>query len=52
MKKILIATNKFVSGGVETTLLNILKNIDKTEFDITLGLVCKEENWKKVYPKI
>ena len=41
MKKILIATNKFVCGGVETTLLNILKNIDKEKFDITQGLVCK-----------
>lgn len=51
MKKILIATNKFVSGGVETTLLNILKNIDKTEFDITLGLVCKGGELEKSIPK-
>ncbi len=38
MKRVFIATNKFVCGGVETCLLRILNNIDYSKFDVTLGL--------------
>lgn len=41
MKKILIATNRFTKGGVETTLLTLLRNYTRDEFDITLALCCK-----------
>lgn len=41
MKRILIVTNRFTMGGVETTLLTLLRNYSKEEYDVTLGLCCK-----------
>lgn len=44
MKKILIATNRLTKGGVETTLLTLLKNYSRHEYNLTLALCCRGEN--------
>lgn len=40
-KRILIVLNKFVVGGIETTLLTLLSNINYDLYDVTLGIFCK-----------
>ena len=41
MKKVLIVTNNMLGGGAEKVLLHILKNIDRTKFQIDLLLIEK-----------
>lgn len=44
MKKILFYTSGVGLGGVEKVILEVLKEIDKTKFDIKLGLQYENEN--------
>lgn len=39
MKKVLFLMKFMKGGGAEKVLLNILENLDKTQFDITLMIV-------------
>lgn len=45
MKKILFYTSGVGLGGVEKVILEVLKNIDKTKFDVKLGLQYENENF-------
>ena len=51
MKKILIVTNRFTKGGVETTLLTLLNNYSKKEYDVTLALCCSGGELEAYIPK-
>lgn len=42
MKKVLIASYNLGYGGIETSLINLLKNIDLKKFEVTLVLEKKE----------
>ena len=42
MKKILIASYNLDFGGIETSLINLLKNFDLNKYNITLVLEKKE----------
>lgn len=42
MKKILIASNSLNLGGIETSLINLLKRIDRSKYEVTLVLEKKE----------
>lgn len=46
MKKILFVINQFYKGGAETSLLNLLKKLDKSKYDIDLIIMnqCPVEN--------
>ena len=41
-KRILIASYNLDYGGIETSLVNLLKNIDLSRFEVTLVLERKE----------
>lgn len=49
-KRILIATNKFDRGGVETTLLTLLNNYSINEYEITLALCCAGGELESLIP--
>ena len=51
MKKILIATNRLTKGGVETTLLTLLKNYSRHEYNLTLALCCRGGELEKEIPQ-
>lgn len=50
MKKILIVSNKMISGGVERALISLLNELDSHEFDITLFLLRKNGIWENKIP--
>lgn len=43
-KKILFLTSKFMVGGVECALINLVKNIDKSKYNITLIATFPSDN--------
>ena len=43
-KKILFLTSKFMVGGVERALINLVKNIDKSKYNITLIATFPSDN--------
>ncbi len=51
MKKILIASYNLDFGGIETSLINLLKNIDLTKYKVTLVLEHIEGVFLKELPK-
>lgn len=51
MKKVLIASYNLGYGGIETSLINLLKNIDLKKFDVTLVLEKKEGIFLNDVPK-
>ena len=51
MKKILISANNLDIGGIETSLINLLKNMDLNKYDITLYLEEKKGVFLKDVPK-
>lgn len=51
MKKILIASYNLGYGGIETSLVNLIKNMDLKKYDITLVLEKKEGVFLKDLPK-
>ena len=42
MKKILFLINNLCQGGAEKVLVNLVNNLDKSKYDITLMTVCNE----------
>ena len=51
MKKILVFTNALYSGGVEISLINLLKELSKiAEYKVTLMLLSKEGIYKDYIP--
>lgn len=51
MKKILICANSLCIGGIEKSLINLLKNIDKSQFKIDLMLEERSGELIKEVPK-
>ena len=49
-KRILIASYNLDYGGIETSLVNLLKNIDLSRFEVTLVLERKEGVFLKDVP--
>ena len=50
-KRVLIIINKFVYGGIETTLLEILNQVDYNKYDITVGCMIRGGELEKNIPK-
>ena len=51
MKKILISSYNLDFGGIETSLINLLRNFDLTKYKVTLVLECIEGVFLKDVPK-
>ena len=51
MKKILIASYSLGFGGIETSLINLLKNFDLKKYKVTLVLEKKEGVYLNDVPK-
>ena len=51
MKKVAIVTRKLVTGGVEKALINMLKEMDKEKYDITLYLMGRGGELEKELPQ-
>lgn len=51
MKKIAIFTNKFVAGGLEKSLLELIDIIDPNQYEITVFLPNKDGEWTHLLEK-
>ena len=51
MKKILISSYDLNYGGIETSLINLLKNIDLNKYKVTLVLEHNSGVYLKAIPK-
>lgn len=50
MKKIAIVTRKIIAGGIETSLINMLEQMNSNEYDITLYVINKGGEFEKFIP--
>lgn len=51
MKKVLVVTNKLITGGVEISLLELVKVMIKNGYDVTLGVCKLGGNLEKEFPQ-